>query len=74
MSLAKMWGTQDIGPHIPAGICPSISKTRAAYFMVTKLQFLTQLYSIFFMNILPSCYNEINRLYRNNYWFSLQIK
>ena len=45
MSLAKMWGTQDIGPHVPAGICPSISKTRAAYFMVMKLQFLTQLYS-----------------------------
>ena len=26
MSLTKMWGTQDIAPHVPAGLCPSITK------------------------------------------------
>ena len=26
MSLTKMWGTQDIAPHVPEGLCPSMSK------------------------------------------------
>ena len=26
MSLTKMWGTQDIAPHAPVGLCPSMSK------------------------------------------------